>query len=130
MGTGSSRVGVDSPVQPDEIRIAVKASNKITKQLDIDTNTPESELEKKELRNQIKNSLSKLPDKLRIAIVLRDIQGFSYEEISQHLSCSAGTVKSRINRARQKLKEILKNKELFTKNFVNNNEGRDKGEKM
>ena len=50
--------------------------------------------------------MDKLPSEQRTVIVLRDINGFSYEEISEMLDCSLGTVKSRISRARLKLREI------------------------
>ncbi len=48
--------------------------------------------------------LNRIPPDQKEIIILRDIQGFSYEEISEILGCTMGTVKSRINRARQKLK--------------------------
>jgi RNA polymerase sigma-70 factor (ECF subfamily) len=48
-----------------------------------------------------------LPEKFRTALVLRDIQGLSYEEIGDVLGLAEGTVKSRINRARLRVKEIL-----------------------
>jgi len=51
-----------------------------------------------------------LPEEYRTVIVLRDIQGFTYEEIANIIKCPEGTVKSRINRARQALKKILQQK--------------------
>ena len=62
-----------------------------------------SELDKI-IRNEIKN----LPDHFRIAIVLRELQGLSYEEIANATSTNIGTVKSRIARAREKLQEGLR----------------------
>jgi RNA polymerase sigma-70 factor (ECF subfamily) len=60
----------------------------------------------------IQRALQKLPEKLRAAIVLREIQELSYEEIAEVLHISAGTVKSRISRARDKLRHLLgKNRE-------------------
>ena len=51
---------------------------------------------------------------MRAALVLRDVQGFSYEEVAEMLDAPLGTVKSRINRAREKLRGILsQNAELF-----------------
>ena len=58
--------------------------------------------------------IASLPPDMRAALVLRDVQGFSYEEVSDILDTPLGTVKSRINRAREKLRSILfQNAELF-----------------
>lgn len=62
-----------------------------------------------ECENQIKKAIRNLPDVFRIAIVLREFQGLSYEEIANTTNSSVGTVKSRISRARLKLQEVLKN---------------------
>ena len=56
----------------------------------------------------IQIALSNLPDEMRTIIILRDIQELSYEEISKIIDLPLGTVKSRINRGRIKLKELLK----------------------
>lgn len=56
----------------------------------------------------IQNAIEKLPSKFKEVILLRDVQGFAYEEISQILSIPLGTVKSRVNRGRLKLQEDLK----------------------
>ncbi len=61
-----------------------------------------------ELNNKIINAIQSLPEPFRIAIVLREFQGLSYEEISQITQASIGTIKSRISRARAKLQELLK----------------------
>ncbi len=55
----------------------------------------------------IQQAIAKLPDKMRIPLVLKDIEGFSYQEISETMQCEIGTVKSRIFRAREGLKKIL-----------------------
>ena len=55
----------------------------------------------------VMDAISKLPVKLRMPLILKDIEGFSYQEISETLKCEMGTVKSRIFRGREKLKEIL-----------------------
>ncbi|KGG81209.1 RNA polymerase subunit sigma-24 [Caloranaerobacter azorensis H53214] len=70
-------------------------------------NTPEIELEKKLTKELVKKSIDKLDDIHRTVIILRDIQGFSYNEISEILGCSLGTVKSRISRGRIALREII-----------------------
>ena len=61
-----------------------------------------------ELEKIIKDAILELPDQFRIAIILREFQGLSYEEIAQATNSSIGTVKSRIARARGKLQEDLK----------------------
>jgi RNA polymerase sigma-70 factor (ECF subfamily) len=61
-----------------------------------------------ERRRAVSRAIASLPEKYRVAVVLRDIEGRSYEEISAVLGLSDGTVKSRINRARNLLKEKLK----------------------
>ena len=62
-----------------------------------------------ELDNIIKAEIKNLPDHFRIAIVLRELQGLSYDEIATATNTTVGTVKSRIARARGKLQEGLKN---------------------
>lgn len=55
----------------------------------------------------VRNAISRLPDKMRIPLILKDIEGFSYQEIAETMQCEIGTVKSRIFRAREGLKKIL-----------------------
>jgi len=55
----------------------------------------------------VMNAVNKLPVKLRIPLILKDIEGFSYQEIAESVQCEIGTVKSRIFRAREGLKKIL-----------------------
>ena len=62
-----------------------------------------------ECERQVKKAIRGLPDTFRIAIVLREFQGLSYEEIANTTNSSIGTVKSRISRARMKLQNDLKN---------------------
>lgn len=71
--------------------------------------------EQKEMEQYIQSMLIEMRVEYRNAIVLRDVMGFSYEEIASILDCSLGTVKSRINRARQTLKNKLEERELFPK---------------
>lgn len=81
--------------------------------------TPEEIAEEKETKDIIHRAINKLSDEHKVVIVLRDLQGFSYEEIARVTKCPEGTVKSRINRARQALKEILqKDRELLIKQHV------------
>jgi len=61
-----------------------------------------------ELDQEIKNAIENLPEQFRIVIVLRELQGLSYEEIAEVTHTNIGTVKSRLARARSKLQEQLK----------------------
>jgi len=65
-------------------------------------------VENKDVSNIVMNAISELPAKLRVPLLLKDIEGFSYQEISETLQCEMGTVKSRIFRAREGLRNILK----------------------
>ena len=73
-----------------------------------DRPSPEKLYESKQIGSALHNSIRKLPPKLRTAIILKEIEGLSYEEIADILEVSIGTVKSRISRAREELKERLK----------------------
>lgn len=68
---------------------------------------PSELYERKEAQETIQKYINSLSPDFRVALVLRDIQGYSYEEIAQQLQCSLGTVKSRISRARNNLKNKL-----------------------
>ena len=70
--------------------------------------TPEESSINSELQCIIERSIKKLPDSFRLAIILREFQGLSYEEIAEITNTNIGTVKSRISRARNKLQEDLK----------------------
>ena len=69
---------------------------------------PDVVLERRELRDALRKALTVLVDKYREPLVLRDIHGLSYEEVSKVLGIRLGTTKSRINRGRLILKEKLK----------------------
>lgn len=58
-------------------------------------------------QEQVREAIDRLPDAYREIVVLRDIEGFSYQEIATVLNCPAGTVMSRLGRARGKLREAL-----------------------
>ncbi len=76
--------------------------------------TPEAILASKEIAVMVNAAMDALPDELRQAITLREIDGLSYEEIAEAMSCPIGTVRSRIFRAREaiseKVKPMLENK--------------------
>ena len=80
----------------------------------------------KEIAHQIQLAMDQLSEEHKNAIILRDFQGFGYNEISGILQCSLGTVKSRISRGRMQLKEILVNQEHFeyNKRLKNRKEGK------
>ncbi|MBI2307570.1 MAG: RNA polymerase sigma factor RpoE [Rhodocyclales bacterium] len=76
-----------------------------------DINTPESVLHSKQIGETVNAAMEALPEELRTAIVLREIEGLSYEEIARIMDCPIGTVRSRIFRAREavaaKLRPLL-----------------------
>ena len=79
-----------------------------------ETNAPEKQAMRSELRRNLNRAIRELPEEMRAAVVLRDIQGFSYDEIARMLEINVGTIKSRISRGREKLREKMKeNAELF-----------------
>ena len=68
-----------------------------------DTATPEAELLTREIATTVNRAMEALPDDLRTAITLREIEGLSYEEIASVMNCPIGTVRSRIFRARESI---------------------------
>ncbi len=70
-------------------------------------NTPENELMSKQIAQTVHQALQALPEELRSAITLREIEGLSYEEIASIMSCPTGTVRSRIFRAREAIADKL-----------------------
>lgn len=91
---------MSTPVEPDSPTISQQVYN---------TN-PEKQLMAKEYEKQIWKAINSLKEKDRSMIILRDLEGLSYEEIAKVLDCSVGRVKSRLHEARKKLKSILENK--------------------
>lgn len=73
-----------------------------------DINTPERLLMTKQIGDTVNVAMEALPEELRTAIVLREIEGLSYEEIATIMECPIGTVRSRIFRAREAISEKLK----------------------
>jgi RNA polymerase sigma-70 factor (ECF subfamily) len=73
-----------------------------------DLNTPESELASRQIAESVNRTLQALPEELRTAITLREIEGLSYEEIAQVMNCPIGTVRSRIFRAREAIAQELR----------------------
>jgi RNA polymerase sigma-70 factor (ECF subfamily) len=69
--------------------------------------SPEAETLSRERERQLESAISRLKKDFRIAVILRDIEGLSYEEIAWVTGISVGTVKSRIARGREMLREVL-----------------------
>ena len=76
---------------------------------------PQNALEKKEVQEKVRAGLEKLPHEQKLILVLRDVEGFSYQEISDALKIELGTVKSRIYRARAHLARLLTENGNFLK---------------
>lgn len=70
--------------------------------------TPEGVLLTEEIRSVVEKAMEQLPEDLRTAIVLRELEGMSYEEIAEAMDCPVGTVRSRIFRAREAIDKKLK----------------------
>jgi RNA polymerase sigma-70 factor (ECF subfamily) len=77
----------------------------------IDTATPEALALTEEIRATVSAAIDRLPEDLRTAIMLRELEGLSYEEIAKTMDCPVGTVRSRIFRAREAVDERLR--EIF-----------------
>ena len=73
-----------------------------------DINTPESVLLTSEIAETVNKTIEQLPEELRKAIQMREIEGMSYEDIAQAMDCPIGTVRSRIFRAREAIAEQLR----------------------
>ncbi len=72
-----------------------------------DADGPDRDLERSELRQRVRAAVARLPEPFRTTLVLREMEGNTYEEIAQILGVSIGTVESRIFRARRKLRTLL-----------------------
>ena len=90
---------LDDPIETED--------GEIPRQVYDPSDNPETVLEKKMIQDLIQRGLLQLKDERRELIVLRDLQGLSYEEIGKLFSLPEGTVKSKIHRARMEFKEIL-----------------------
>ena len=73
-----------------------------------DINTPESLLLSNEIARTVNSTIEQLPEELRTAIQMREIEGMSYEDIAKAMDCPIGTVRSRIFRAREAIAEQLR----------------------
>ena len=73
-----------------------------------ETGTPENHVLSDEITATVQQAIDDLPEDLRTAIILRELEGMSYEEIANAMSCPVGTVRSRIFRAREAIDKSLK----------------------
>jgi len=83
--------------------------------------TPDAEYERQEIEKVVHDSIAELPEDLKRAIILREVDGLSYEEIAEEMNCPIGTVRSRIFRARDAVDNALKpllKQEQKRKNYV------------
>jgi RNA polymerase sigma-70 factor, ECF subfamily len=71
----------------------------------------------RELDERLQTALAKLPHEFRTAVLLCDVQGFSYEEIAEIMRCSIGTVRSRVHRGRKQLRSMLLSMEADRSGF-------------
>ncbi len=95
-----------SPVEFDLDLQNVEESNSMQARL-ADAETPESLLQTEEIRATVNQAIEALPEDLRTAIVLRELEGLSYEDIAAAMDCPVGTVRSRIFRAREAIDKRL-----------------------
>lgn len=72
-----------------------------------DQETPEQTMQKEETEGQIFHAIEALPSDLRMTIILRELDGLSYEAIAKMMDCPVGTVRSRISRARESIEDRL-----------------------
>lgn len=93
-------VSLDEPYDSDN-------GSSIQREVAASSGDPLEALEEKEFRGLVRSALNTLSGEHRAVLVLREIEGYSYEEIANLLGCSLGTVKSRISRAREVLRRAM-----------------------
>lgn len=104
-------ISIDEDIHMDD--------GEMKRQIVSDDPLPDKMAERAELRNIVNDAINSLPEDQKVVITLRDLNGLSYEEIAQVLGIPGGTVKSRINRARQALRNVLLSRtELLTDDCV------------
>ena len=94
-------------------RVASDDEDEAPLQLQDDGESPDGMVLRAELAGEIQRGLLTLPEDQRMILILSDIQGYSYEEIAEVTGTQLGTVKSRLSRARAKLRDFLKSGELL-----------------
>jgi len=101
---------VASGRRPNTLNVIETEDGETFSQIDnlTDNNTPEAMLTSRQIVETVNAAINALPDDLRTAIVLREIEGMSYEDIAQSMGCPIGTVRSRIFRAREAIAAQLR----------------------
>ena len=94
-------ISIDAPIESDH------GESDLVREIPDSSLKPDEQSLVQELDHVIRKAMSQLPEQFRTAIVLRELQGLSYEEIAEAIGCELGTVKSRIARARGRLQEVL-----------------------
>lgn len=97
-------ISLDQPVQSGE--------GEMQRQLPSGTVMPDREVESKEMIAAVEQAIGALPEHYRVIVILRHQEQLSYEEISNNLGIPLGTVKARIHRARNMIKDFLRNKKF------------------
>lgn len=87
--------------------------------------SPENEFERRVVREILKEGILSLDEKQKAIIIMRDLEGLSYEKIAEILDLNSGTVKSRISRAREKLRIKLVENGNFSENRESNDQGKE-----
>src|ERR1700756_911957 len=90
-------VSIDAEPEEGQLRLEIPDSG----------GTPFEQLAAHEIQDAVQGALQQVPEAFRSAVILRDLEGLSYEEVAEVLECSVGRVKSRILRGRRSLKVIL-----------------------
>ncbi len=83
----------------------------VQRQAPDEADSPVEYAERHEVQAAVQRAIKRLPDEYRVVVVMRDIQGLSYHEIAALLDTTLGTIKSRLHRARQALRSIIRNTE-------------------
>ena len=113
-------VSIDAPIESEN------GESDLVREIPDPALKPDEKSLVQELDQLIKKAMAQLPEQFRTAIVLRELQGLSYEEIAEAIGCELGTVKSRIARARGRLQEVLSpyvGKEILERKAVNDSNG-------
>jgi len=97
---GQAPVSLDEPYRGDD-------GGELQREVAAEDGDPLQALEEKEFRSLVRVALKSLSEEHRAVLVLREIEGYNYEEISRLLDCSLGTVKSRLSRAREAMKHRM-----------------------
>ena len=85
---------------------------------------PDEAAEQSELRRLLEHALTQLPDDWRTVVVLSDVQGLSYQEIAETVGVATGTVKSRLSRARGRMRDLLRESGELAERFQRLDSGR------